>query len=61
MIYHTLYYVTHQTEQREAIEEFVILLLDKGFHIDFVQSMQFILMPQSKITGFYGIMAQYWE
>lgn len=61
LLYHTLYYVTNQSEQRQAIEEFVNLLLEKGFDIEFVRLMQFSVFPASAVTNRIAISAQYWE
>lgn len=60
-MYHTIYYVTKQSETREALEEFVNALMEKGFSIEFINKMQFDVFPKSKITEHIAVSAQYWN
>lgn len=60
-LYHTLYYVTHQNEDREALTEFIDLLQARGYSMDFIETLQFTLFPTSRITGHIAVSAQYWS
>jgi hypothetical protein len=61
LLYHTLYYVTSKSTQKEAIEEMILMLLSKGYDIEFVKLMQFTVFPRSGISNRIALSVQYWE
>lgn len=60
-MYHTLYLATQQSEPTAAIQEMYDRLIKSGYTDDFIQEMQFAVLPKSIVTGHYGVMAMYWS
>lgn len=59
-LYHTLYYVTQQSDSRLALEEFIAKLQDDGYTLEVIEKMQFTIWPVSKVTNTLAVSGVYW-
>lgn len=59
-IYHTMYYSTRSTDEKEALTQFVDRLIELGDDEEFINSLDIDLIV-SKKTGEISIIAMYHE